>query len=72
MTSASDPSTDVVPGDASAYDPATNGWQLLPAASSGCDDALPWSPVWTGQAVILYCTASSANAGDGLVFTTGE
>jgi N-acetylneuraminic acid mutarotase len=73
MASESDPSTDVVPGDASVFDPATNGWQRLPAAPwGGCDNGLPWAPVWTGQALILYCTSSLASDRDGYVFTAGE
>jgi N-acetylneuraminic acid mutarotase len=69
-SSPTDPSQDVLPGDASAYDPATHAWQRLPAAPSGCDSPLPWDPVWTGRQLILYCEPSSGG-GDGFVLTAG-
>jgi N-acetylneuraminic acid mutarotase len=71
-SSPSNPSEDLVPGDASAYDLVTNTWQPLPAAPSGCNDGWPWSPVWTGAAVLIYCPPSAGSAvGAGLVFTAG-
>jgi hypothetical protein len=41
------------PGDASAYDVATNSWRRLPSAPTGC--AEPAAPVWTGSTVIVWC-----------------
>jgi N-acetylneuraminic acid mutarotase len=68
----STPSEDIVPGDASVYDPVTNAWQLLPAAPHGCSDEQPSAPVWTGAAVVIYCPDSTAGSGRaGLVFTAG-
>jgi len=70
-TNPSDPSQDIVPGDASAYDFGHKVWYLLPAAPSGCNDEQSSEPVWTGTAVVLYCPDSESSGGAGLVFTAG-
>jgi len=69
--SPSTPSEDLVPGDASVYDPVNNAWQPLAAAPSGCNDGWPWSPVWTGTEIVIYCPDSASGGGAGLVFTAG-
>ena len=61
-------SIDIEPGDATAYEPVTNTWTKLPRPTAGCVD--PATPLWTGQAVLTYCSRpTDAAPNSGLVFT---
>jgi hypothetical protein len=58
------------PGSTAAYDPLRNVWRRLPQAPFGCDGSQ--APVWTGQALLLYCPRNGRGAAgrhDGLAFT---
>jgi len=67
--------TDIAPGDASVYDPSAKAWQMLPAASFGCETWPPLSPLWTGRQVLIYCTPydpdGQSGGASGAVFTAG-
>jgi hypothetical protein len=59
-----------VPGDATAYDPATRAWSRLPRAPRVC--GAQQAPVWTGQQLLTYCPEfgkHDALRSGGLAFT---
>jgi hypothetical protein len=59
-SSAGGPSFSVEPGDASAYDEATNTWIRIARAPFGCDD--DFQTAWTGSEVLFYCPSAAAAA----------
>ena len=66
------PSGDIVPGDASVYDPAAGSWQRIAPGPFGCEAAAEVTPAWTGHQVLIYCTPSNPPAeAAGLIFTAG-
>jgi hypothetical protein len=66
-TETSDAHGHVYPGEAAAWDPATNAWSRLPNAPLAANEPVA---VWTGKALLIWGQLFTPTSGNGVI-TTG-